>query len=171
MNLPDWNKKPDWAAVWIESFSACSKSQWAKNASDRWILSHGFWWKADESPELYKVHYQPTEVTIPPVGTECEIKPYWHKVLVVAHDVREEGVRIVFWDYHDSVYSYTCRSDLFRPIKSHKEQWVDTACDYLGKKLGVPSPNYRSYMEHTYDGLASGKLKLDMVKTATSEDS
>ena len=98
----------------------------------------------------------------PLIGSEHELKPYWHKVLIVAHDVREEGTRIVYWDHHDSIYSYTYRHDFFRPIKSDREKWVEEAraiFDRVDDRF-PPTRNtaLNALFNEIYDALQSGEL-------------
>ena len=163
MNI-NWDEMPEWADVWIEDLRprpSYNESGWHKDNGDRWLDQKSeYFLKSAEVRGNIKVHYPPAkqwrgpEDGLPPVGTTCEIKPYWHTVLVVAHDAREEGVRIVFWDHHDSIYSYVRNSDLFRPIKSDREKWIDAAFDLAARQIELDS----SLLEIVYDALQSGEL-------------
>ena len=164
MNI-DWKNKPDWAIGY--GYFGEGHYVWFSYNNYAPIKNPSVIYKYENEGRLYsemqgKVFAPETKPEwnskgIPPVGTVCELKPYWHKVLIVAHDVREEGTRIVYWDHHDSIYSYTYWHDLFRPIKSNKEKWIDQAIKIASRSASECDVTFSNAI---YEALASGELPI-----------
>jgi len=62
---------------------------------------------------------------LPPVGWKGEYKPFWHACEVVAY---HDGFAVV-WDAHDLEYFRTSKPEIFRPIKSEREKFHDSALE------------------------------------------
>ena len=89
----------------------------------------------------------------PPIGTVCQIKPFWIKVKITCYDEAKEGVRAVFWDYNQDRYDYVIGPDFFRPFKSDKEEWVQAIF-----KITYAHKSFRHIFGELYDLMKSGKL-------------
>ena len=66
---------------------------------------------------------------LPPVGWKGEYRPYWHGCEVVAY---HKGFAVV-WDAHDLEYFRTNNPEIFRPIKSDKEKFVELTLSIADK--------------------------------------
>lgn len=66
---------------------------------------------------------------LPPVGWKGEYKPFWHACEVVAH---HKGFAVV-WDAHDLSYFRTNKPEIFRPIKTEREKFIEAV---VGKNFG-----------------------------------
>jgi hypothetical protein len=97
----------------------------------------------------------------PPVNTVAELKPYWHRVKVVAHD--ED--KIVFWDYNERNYSFCCCERYFRPVSPQREKTINAAISAAiigGDKKVNLNPCVTFAIERLYD---AGLLRLPEDKS------
>lgn len=100
---------------------------------------------------------------LPPVGAEFTLKPYWHKVKVVAHNEQPHGVDIVYFDYHLNQYDFSNRPDCFHPIRTTEQveqtdadkrhKWAYTLCRITNDRFTLEEA------ERIYDALLSGELE------------
>ena len=123
---PDHNA---WAKFFIESWpNGCSDEEtmagWFANAM---MAKHD----SMASSEMEHTTKSADESQwLPEVGKDYELKPYWHKVRVVAHEEVDGMTRIVFWDCHDLVYDYLTNLGSFRPIQpeqTEREKFIEKA--------------------------------------------
>lgn len=96
---------------------------------------------------------------IPPIGTVCEVRPYWHKVRIVAHDTADGDCHIVFWNYKEREYDYVVNPVVFRPIVEERKQtlpeydengWVSMDSGYL------PAEGEEVIVAYSYKGSDCG---------------
>lgn len=59
----------------------------------------------------------------PPIGTECQLKPHWHNVEIIAY---HEGAA-VYYDKHDMKYDRCPYPNHFRRIKTDREILIENA--------------------------------------------
>ena len=167
MNI-NWDEKPEWAEVWLESVCDHVESGWRFSSIDDyfgevWQTERGkFWAKRREGEGTYKIHYPPEAKPewngegIPPVGTVCKgwLGDGWYKCEVLAH--KESGVACYFPEFRDSGLKWIGR---FRTIKSDKEKWIEQAraldCYPVEGML-----SRSDFLSKVYDTLISGELPI-----------
>ena len=159
----NWDEKPEWAnghAV-INADHVDTYNVWFNDNQYQYLHNGSIYHFTEgwEKNDLTNKQYPPeTKPELPLIGSEYTLKPYWHKVLIVAHDAREDGTRIVYWDYSACEYDFNSRSDYFIPIKSDREKWAEKAAELFFKANNGLICD--AAFDSLYDALISGELPL-----------
>ena len=173
MNI-NWDEKPDWADVWLESCSEPVESGWCVSCGDFWQFvdertwpDNKHWHKKYEKNGEYKIYYPPETKPewngegIPPVGLSVE----------VFHNGRWIGATTV-GEFGDHKKCMVCAPDgggfygfylnEIRPIKSDKEKWVEQASTSFHKNslVDYSGQPFLHGLDGIYDALISGELPI-----------
>ena len=108
---------------------------------------------------------QQKAIALPPIGTFVEVKPYWHRAVIVCYRETSDGVDIVFWDKHDLKYDWVNFYDYLRPLdhatrakELEKKRVVDSIDNIL---YGATAYSRKELLGKLYD---KGFLKLPESK-------
>ena len=167
MNI-NWDEKPEWADVWLESFTNSVESGWRMSSIDNfggevWQAKEGnFWSKNQEAAGSYKIHHHPETKPewngegLPPVGESFDFSyngVSWEERIMLYND----GITCLMAHkkYPSNRWHYKCDDPCIRchPIKSDKEKWVEQLCETLGI-----SSDGSEWLDAIYDALKSGEL-------------
>ena len=159
----NWSEKPEWADVWLESFSSYANSGWRKDSGNYWVSDdHHYWTKDHEVDGYYKIHYPPKTKPewngegLPPVGVVCELSNcgqdyYEAEILFMG------SVYCIVKHEHNSEQHYYLSSLKFRPIKPDKEKWIEKAVNIYFSRISCDKLDRFGVL---YDALISGELPI-----------
>lgn len=169
--VPDWENKPDWADVWIDTGD--SSAGWFKEGPDYfrdgWGCRYG-----KEMSERYEVHYPPEKTKqcvdeLPEAGTICHMfidgQMVGDQVLIMAYSDNLIWASVQNWDdegnYSEVPRTYYMNEGVFTfsPIKSDKEKWVDEVQSYFNFTVGCIAPN-DTHLECLYEAIVCGHISL-----------
>ena len=165
MNI-DWDKKPSWADVWIESLVAHVKSNWAKESGGKYIFKDLSFVQRLEKPELYKVHYPPETKPkwngegLPPVGTVCDLVEYGRPTVEIIAHARNKASDVAIYKYYDiddKLQTGFKIAGCFHPIKSDKEKWIEQSIEIASRSAAECDVTFSNAI---YEALKSGELPI-----------
>jgi hypothetical protein len=142
--------------AWATSIFVCDRDRFEDRVKELSIpIENEFWFDLEST----------MPISLPPVGTICEVRPQWEKVRIVAYDEN----KIVYWNYRVSKYCYFIISDVlvnpFRPIFSEKfikeaerKRVVDSVFESLDDDRKRDEYS-RILIEHLYDAIKQNNFK------------
>ena len=170
-NEPSWNDAPDWAVAkaqdgdgmwcWYEDVPRPGEStfMWSRGAVRFAVKGEviGDWRDTLRlRPEEKKVEskddwYKRGE--FPPVGTVCEVFPYWH----VCESIAPHQNGMVMHDRNNYEYFLANKNTRFRPLQTERDRWIEAA----QKVIGCDPNAHRHMLGQLYD---AGLAKMPEVK-------
>jgi hypothetical protein len=141
--------------IWKTSIYVCDKCDFQNRLAGLKNIPEGRWYDLENG----------VPISLPPIGTECEVRPQWDKVKIVAYDEN----RIVYWNFRVSEYKYFIISDVllnpFRPLdydkiarSDEKKRVVDCVFESLDDDRKMDEYN-RILIEHLYDAIKQNNFK------------
>ena len=72
---------------------------------------------------------------LPPVGTVCELLPYWH----VCESIAPHRDGMVMYNRGEDAYFLATKNTRFRPPKTERDRRIETAPHVIGEQTGGAS--------------------------------